>query len=144
MNRPIYETQEHRRKEEKTIKIFSLRMGCEPHKLPRMYKMDYAIVSDNDKIQGFCEVKNRTRGYSDFPTYRLSAKKFLSALQLGVVFHLPCYLVVRFSNGIYYTDLCSLRGSVILVLGGRKDRNDPQDIEPMVQFNINQFTLLQP
>jgi hypothetical protein len=68
----------------------------------------------------------------------ISLGKFMAAKALVEFTKLPFFLVLNTIDGIYYrkfTDFDNLK----FVVNGRKDRNDWQDIEPMVLLDTDTF-----
>ena len=143
MNRPIYETPDSLKAEgDLADKVKSkLLPGWELVKLPIRYRLDYAVLDDQGIIRRFYELKCRTCNMHDYFTYMLSAEKFMTAKQYIRDLGVPCSLIVRWKDmdgwaNLKYCDY-SLR------VGGRKDRNDSQDIEPVVHIPIEEFNFIE-
>ena len=130
MARPIYETLDSQQNEETIIKEFCAYHKCEYAKLPRSYILDYALIKNNE-IVGFAEVKRRKVAMGMYPTIFVALHKTIAANNMP----LPCALVVGWDDAYGWLDLKSR--PVKLAMSGRKDRNDPADIEPMVYFPMN-------
>lgn len=136
MNRPKYETAENLAAEEQIAEQISVLWKASLTKLPIRYKLDYA-AERNGRIVAWIEVKTRKYKKSDFDTFMLSLDKYLAAIEIGKVTNLPVTLVVRWTDKIGYVDLMNCRG--VVKMGGRKDRNDSQDIQPAVYIPIDDF-----
>jgi len=83
------------------------------------------------------EVKTRKYNMNDFDSFMLSLDKYNASVQLGSITNLPVTLVVRWKDKIGYADLLHCRG--VIKMGGRKDRGDPQDIQPAAYIPIDDF-----
>ena len=84
----------------------------------------------------------RLNNHDTYPTYFISLYKIMALQQQADLTDRPAFLVVGFNDGIFYLDFW--KGWPIefdhIALGGRKDRNDAQDIEPMAHFKISKLT----
>ncbi len=136
MNRPMYETSESLKNESEVASRISSAWNTKLNKLPIKYRVDYA-AERNGKIVAWIEVKTRKYNMNDFDSFMLSLDKYNASVQLGSITNLPVTLVVRWSDKIGYADLLHCRG--VIKMGGRKDRGDPQDVEPAVYIPIDDF-----
>ena len=136
MNRPMYETSESLKNESEVASRISSAWNTKLNKLPIKYRVDYA-AERNGKIVAWIEVKTRKYNMNDFDSFMLSLDKYNASVQLGSITNLPVTLVVRWSDKIGYADLLHCRG--VIKMGGRKDRGDPQDIQPAVYIPIDDF-----
>ena len=135
--RPKYETFEDLSKETIAIKKFISSFG-EPVdfvKLPIQYKMDFCLI-DNKTIKTFVEVKCRTNEKIAFSTYIISMSKVVVARSYSD-FGVNCILLVQWTDQMGWVDLSSKEWEA--KIGGRKDRGDWQDIEPVVHIPISEF-----
>ena len=104
--------------------------------MPIKYGLDYAALRDQE-ICAFIELKCRNNPMRQYPDYMLSMHKLMSAQQILMTTALQCYLVVSWTDAIGYTEInpdCYHYG-----ISGRKDRQDPDDIEPVGYIPIDQF-----
>lgn len=135
MNRPRYEVAEDRAKEEAVAaRVFSQFVR---HKLPDRYSVDWALFKDGT-LYGWAEIKCRNKFY---PRPFVSLGKVMEGLRLANNTGTPFFLVFQFPDGIFAkrikeTDL--ERGNIMH--GGRQDRGDWQDMEPVILFDIKSFT----
>lgn len=136
MKRPIYETTINITKEAAIAGELSAAWNCDVIKLPRLYSCDYAAMRDGS-VSAWIEIKCRNRSY---PTYLLSLHKWLKGVELSNVTGKPFILVVSWDDKIIYKNVTN--EPVKIVIGGRKDRGDPADIEPMVEIEISGFKKL--
>ena len=140
MNRPHYETQETLDAEEKIANTISELWKAKLSKLPIRYKLDYA-AERNGRIVAWIEIKTRKYKWADFDTFMLSLDKYLAAVELGKVTNLPVTLVVKWVDKVGYVDLLNCTG--VVKMGGRNDRNDTQDVQPVIYIPMNNFRELE-
>ena len=139
--RPLYETDADLQREGSVVEKLEKLWSCQMAKLPIRYHLDY-VAKRGDKAVAFCEVK--TRNYTmdridKLGGYLMSIGKWSSAECLHRASGLPFLLVVQASDGLYYSSFTEFKPDDVLVRG-RTDRNDWQDIEPCVVLNTQRFT----
>lgn len=135
MSRPTYETADHLASEtDVAMHLQAAWAGCSLVKLPRRFVLDYAVYRDR-RLTGFCEIKCRSHLRSTYPTLLVSAAKWREAVWWKTSAGLSTALAVRFIDGtVWRVRLGDV--APVFVLGGRLDRNDPEDQEPMLQINV--------
>ena len=141
--RQAYETTKDQELEKNVITYACKIWNCEAVKTPKFYPLDWTL-QQNRQIKGFVEVKYRKKSY---PTYLLSAHKWQAAINLSEMLNIPAILLICWpdENGnriVIYTQMKRGTHSSI-VHGGRNDRNDDQDTEPMVEINLDNFKRLE-
>lgn len=140
MGRPVYETRQDIGREANVAEILAAAWSCAIHKLPRLYSCDYAAMRGKE-VSAWLEIKCRNASY---PTYLISLHKWIKGIELSEATAKPFLLVVSWPvNGeqvVMFYPVC--REPIHVVLGGRKDRNDPDDIEPMVEVPVAKFRRL--
>jgi len=139
--RPMYETQEDLFREVSFIERICTLWGCDSRKLPIRYKMDYALLRDGI-IRAFLEVKTRAYTRDHFSSYMISMEKVETAQEHSRFAGVPAILAVKWQDEAGYIVLNNLKG-VTLGFGGRVDRDDAQDMEPVVYIPISQFKVMQ-
>ena len=78
--------------------------------------------------------------HHDFREGKCNLDKYMSGMKLFKLTGLPFYLVVKFSDGLYYCEVSLLSYAQLTIsFGGRTDRADAQDVEPCVFFDTNLF-----
>jgi hypothetical protein len=137
--RPRYETQYDSREEARFSEILAERFRCSLHKLPIRYGLDFSAVRDG-RVVAFVETKVRTNPVGQYPTYMISVGKFMYADTLTRVTGLDCILAVKWSDAWGHTNLV-LQPDIEVTIGGRRDRGDEQDIEPVCLIPIAQFKI---
>lgn len=139
--RPRYETARDRQEERVIIEQFT---DLPAYKVPERYPFDFAIVED-DHIVAAVEVKSRKINLETMGSLHISAAKLVNLSDYNSKLNLDCYLLVRAKDGLFSfevteTALQSLSGT--LIIGGRKDRRDPQDMEPCLVVPFDRFRRL--
>ena len=142
--RPMYETKEDLSRETSVVKLVEKAWNCTMTKLPIRYHLDY-VAKRGDRAVAFCGIK--TRNYSmaqidSFGGYLMSIGKWSSAESLNRASGLPFSLVVHATDGIYFSTFKEFIPDDVLVRG-RTDRDDWQDIEPCVLLNTKRFMKLE-
>jgi hypothetical protein len=140
--RPIYESEEDLKREGGVAAIIEAQWNCKLVKLPISYHLDFAATR-GAKCVAFCEVK--TRNYSmdsihQMGGYLLSLRKWTAARDICLASQVPFILVVKTLDGVYYASFATDFLPDNLLVRGRKDRDDWQDIEPCVLLKTNRFT----
>lgn len=138
--RPVYENQQTLELERLAISTFADQFDVQPVKLPISYNIDYACLS-GELLMFWAEVKNRNYPHNAFETFSISAKKILNGLHLRHLSGKGFYLVVQWTNALGYVQV-TREMSQDIRFGGRKDRADWQDQEPMVHIPIDHFEFL--
>lgn len=140
--RPTYESSDDLRNEQEIITFFTQHFNKDltAVKIPKQYKIDYCLMI-GDRITAFAEVKNRTCAKNTYPTYMMSLAKYLEALRINKDLKLETILVVKWTDAVGYIELG--RRAWPIGFGGRVDRGDWQDKEPMIFIPISEFGLIQ-
>ena len=138
--RPKYETSEDLSKEALAIQKFIARFGgaVEFAKLPIQYKMDFCLI-DDETVCTFVEVKCRTNKKTAYSTYIISRSKIVVAKAYNDI-GIKCILLVQWTDEMGWVDLSNNEWPV--KIGGRKDRGDWQDIEPVAHIPISEFNIV--
>lgn len=153
--RPIksMETAKSRNDEEDVRGLIENSWHMKLHRMPRMYKLDYAgYAPTNDpayngnRIICWIEVKGRTVPHDKYPTYMVSLHKVEAGLERFRVTNLPAYLVVRFTDGTYYWEM--REGDFKVSFGGRwvpraEHGRHENDQEPVALIPMDRFQPVQ-
>lgn len=137
--RPMYEDDASLSAEVNVIEKLSKQWKVDPIKLPIAYYVDYAMTMDG-AVKCWLEVKCRHCTKDQYPTYFISAKKISNGIALAETTGKPFLLAVQWKDCLGWIDV--KRGDFDIRVGGRADRNDWQDIEPMAHFNTDKFNIL--
>jgi len=135
--RPIYESENDLRNERQIIGGLNRLWHTQATKLPRTYGLDYTLTRGG-RVTAFVEIKCRTIPSWTYETYMISLAKVLRAKGLGNSVGVPALLVVRWNDVVGYIDLRPI--ALDVQVGGRTDRGDAQDIEPVCMIPIKDFT----
>ena len=114
--------------------------GCTSQKLPVRYKLDYLLLREGKGV-AWLELKARTNARLAYPTYMISMGKVISAKELTGASGLPSFLLVQWKDELGYARLDSLSNFSVSV-GGRVDRGDDDDIEPVALIPVDDFHLV--
>lgn len=141
MSRPLYETNKDRLAEARVAKRVADKWSCKPVKLRPTYVVDYALLQ-GDVCKAFMEIK--CRNYSmqqmyDMGGFMLSLDKWCKGNELAKAGGTSFVIVVDAVGGIYWYSGTDHDG---LSFGGRTDRDDPQDVEPVVLLKAARFKKL--
>lgn len=145
--RPLYESPADLANEADVVKLLERKWDCVMHKLPISYKLDY--IAQTDIAKAFVEVKVRNYTMTQLGNmggYMLSLHKWTAGVQLSQTTGLPFVLVVKTLDGVYYLSvdpsmtLGMIHNLGKVKMGGRKDRNDWQDMEPCIHIDTNHFS----
>ena len=136
--RPIYENIDDISNEERLAEHLMLRWELDGWKRnPPMYPIDISFMKDG-VIKGFAEIKCRNCSADTYKTYMISASKVIAAQSLTKATGLDCYLVVKWTVSLGWISLIRPK---FVAWGGRSDRQDPQDMEPVIHFDIDDFRM---
>lgn len=139
--RPMYETHEHLEAEGRTANILGNAWGCEFHKMPIRYNLDF-VAKRKEVVLSFCEFKNRNytmKKIGEMGGYMISLAKWAAAKTFCEASGVPFTLIVTATDGIWYCVIKDFKPDGVIV-SGRQDRRDWQDIEPCVLINVDRFT----
>lgn len=142
--RPMYETKVDLQNELDAVAVAERKWNCKMAKLPIRYHLDF-VAQRGDVAVAFCEVK--TRNYTmekigKMGGYLMSIGKWSAAKNLHDATGLPFILVVRTMDGVWYSAFKDFTPDNVLVRG-RTDRDDWQDIEPCVLIDVAKFSKLE-
>lgn len=139
--RPLYESEQNRLDEREAARKIALRKGWQIQKLPMQYRLDYALVDHAKTVKAFLEVKRRHNLRAKYDTFMISLSKYTAALHLTHDTGVPCWFAVQWDDSL---ELWRVREemAVQFSVGGRVDRNDSEDIEPVVLIPVSYFKQL--
>lgn len=138
--RPIYENTTTLRSELEFSAKLQNRFGIKLQKTPISFGIDYAVIRGG-KISSFIELKCRTNPMQKYSTYMIAAIKYQKSMSIMRDSGLPVRLWVQWSDA---TGFCELsKPGYEWNIGGRIDRNDAADIEPVIHIPIPEFKLVE-
>lgn len=136
--RKIYETDNDLANEAEVVTFLQKAWILDFIKLPYKDRFDYMLL-EGDKPKGFVEIKCTTYPIERHKFYLMSMDKFVWSHVIESATELPVYLVVRWTDklGVARMKKCDFFG-----FGGRTDRNDIQDLEPVAYYAKARFKKL--
>jgi hypothetical protein len=134
--RPTYQTIADIAAQENALDQVAKAWRCEWVSLPEFYQCDAALMRGR-VILGMAEVKCRNVRRAEYPTLILSVHKWMYLISLHERLGVRGLLVVKYVDGVYWIDVGETPTRPAIVLGGRADRSDSQDIEPCVDIPID-------
>ncbi len=138
--RPRYESYADRAAQERIIQRLQTITGLTAHSMPDRYPVDAALAQGKQLI-AFVEIKARDHAYMAFATYILSLAKWASVQRLAEFGAAKTILVVKWTDDTRYCVLPDY--GLEVTMGGRDDRGDAQDMEPVAHIPIDQFRPLE-
>lgn len=135
--RPLYETEEDLDRERGAILTLCGRTDSHPIKLPIEAHADYMMIRGAD-AKAVVEVKCRKNKRLAYDTYMLSKRKY-DGLLSWQNYGLTPILLVSWEDAIGYVRLPCHHD---IAVGGRRDRGDAQDIEPVVHIKTSSFKVI--
>lgn len=138
--RPLYETWQNLISEQDVATRLESEWTCKMDKLPIRYHLDF-VARRGKNVVAFCEIKVRNYSMDKIESmggYMLSLGKWSAAKKLCEASCLPFILVVKTTDGIWFSSTEEFKPDCVIV-GGRQDRGDWQDIEPCVLIRKSKF-----
>jgi hypothetical protein len=152
--RPAYETPESLEREAGVVRRLEERWDASAIKPPTSYRLDYifcreeAVVESLDgrrvirsQAKAFCEIKVRRYTWEEIDRmggYMISLAKWTAAEAFCSISGLPFILAVSAAGEIRFASIRTFEHEGV-VHGGRSDRADWQDKEPMVLLSVARF-----
>lgn len=136
MSRPTYETAEDKHNERRAAQwLKGAYKDHEVHLLKKYYPCDILVISPNGKTT-FVEYKRRNISADRYKTAIFPAIKWSEIKRMAESLDSQAAIMFEY-NDCYMT---SMQGfSYKISVGGRRDRNDTQDIEPLLEIPTHQF-----
>ena len=138
MSRPLYETEQDRENERRLAEMIGAKYNYKFVKMPIKLSLDYMLTQDGT-AKAFMEMRRRKTPMHKYSTYMISLYKVMMASQLTQTTGLPCYLAVQWSDKAGICKLPPHIAPLSVAQGGSMQRGDPQDIEPVVYFDMSFF-----
>ena len=99
-------------------------------------KTDHMLISMDSLSSAIAEIKIRDNPQLQYAEYMIGLSKVLQAKKLTEFTGQTCVVIVRWTD---FTGWISLREYKRIGWGGRTDRDDFQDLEPMAFFTASAF-----
>lgn len=140
--RPIYERDSDRTREAAAITVLARCTGAVPVAMAPMSGWDYEMRQAGQLV-GLVEVKCRRCASTAFPTYMVSESKVRRLRDAAIDRGVAGILLVRWTDGDAWLSVTASDPARWRVeFGGRVDRGDPRDLEPVIHFDIGDFRFL--
>lgn len=136
MSRRLYENETNRKNEQAAKLRLEASWSVMLRKLPIKYGAEWVAFRD-DQAVAVIEYKNRPHESTRFPTYLLSAHKWMAMRSLADTIGVPAVLVVEFIDGMQHYTLEA--GTAKASWAGRRDRDDADDLEPCMMIPMHLF-----
>ena len=133
------ETEKNLEDERLVAKLIEAEWKVIVKKLPRLYHLDFVLLNKKKEIRGFAEIKIRDNKQLEYAEYMIGLSKVLQAKKLTEFTGQTSVVIVRWTD---FTGWISLREYKRIGWGGRTDRDDFQDLEPMAFFTASAFKAL--
>lgn len=139
MSRPRYESNKDRKSEAEVAAYLKKAMNLDCVKMPLSYRVDF-IVYRLGKLFGFIELKTRSVNRQRYKTAIISLSKWHYGCRLSECLDVPFWIAFRWSNDLGFYRATCLAMNITVQQGGRTDRGDKDDIEPVVHIPVKEFT----
>lgn len=142
--RPIYETPEQREAERVMAERVAAAWKCGLLRRPDLDSADWVLTARGGRVtRAFMECKDRSRytmaALDGFGGVFCSQQKWVAARDLHRDTGVPFVFVVQTEGrALWYHHTTDFTNDG-LVVGGRRDRNDPLDIEPCILLQQQRF-----
>lgn len=134
--RPVYETSADVKRELEIARCAASFFERTLIKTPKLYPFDYCFATKN-RVNAFVEVKVRDKAYNH---YMISAHKVSEIVRMAALFRdVEPLLVVCWEKELQLGVANLAKCNKWCAIGGRTDREDALDVEPMVMIPIDQF-----
>ncbi len=135
--RPVYETSEMKQREEIVANLYARIAKLKIRRCPKFYPCDWVALDEDDRfLKSLIEIKIREVQY---PDYMISLHKVTQMIHCAAVAGINPMLVVWWRDkrelGVVNLMTCERTTGY----GGRSDRGDPQDMEPVVRIALAEF-----
>lgn len=143
--RPLYESAVTRAAEEALARAVADAWRAQAVKIgATVYPVDYALVRDG-RVAALAEFKCRRYPLAKLDRmggFMLSLHKWIAIVQHAEAGGVPVFLVIEDGDGAVWWHRPRGAEHDGVVMGGRKDRGDAQDIEPVILLRASRFTSL--
>lgn len=143
--RPIYENDTTLMAERRIASRLAAAWKCDVHKLDRRHHTDWMLTRSKSAI-GWAELKGRPKytweNINRLGGYMLSLEKWRDGVSRLLITGLPYCLVVEDGQGDCRAAVYKSEPDVEWFrfgMGGRSDRGDPLDIEPVIYIPTDHF-----
>tara|TARA_R110000824_G_scaffold97051_5_gene231933 strand:+ start:6694 stop:7125 length:432 start_codon:yes stop_codon:yes gene_type:complete len=143
MGRPIYETDENKKEEKSIGKIISRIWKSEVWKLPPLANCGDLLLAKSNELVAIVEIKRRYNEMSRYDTYMISKGKLERIFEVAEKLEVVPLVVVQFSDFLAYFNAGHALEIGTVAVGGRYDRDDPQDTEEVVHIPMTELMVME-
>jgi hypothetical protein len=136
MARTFYESSKDLDEEKSVATFLSSKWNLTFYKLKPSYKIDW-IIFKNGQVSTVAEIKRRHVNRLTYDTLMLSLDKWMTGKAMAAEMKVPFMLLIKWDDGLFWYKAGV--SPVTYGFGGRKDRQDPQDMEPVVFIPVRHF-----
>jgi hypothetical protein len=141
---PRYETREDLATERGIADQLALTWQCRLEKLNPTSPIDYCAMRGR-RVVAWVEIKRRSKPMHEIASLggvMVNLEKIKAVSDISQITGIPFLLVISTSDGIYASKFQDDFTPDDLTLCGRKDRNDPNDIEACAVYRADRFKAL--
>lgn len=142
MARPWYESGGDLANEGEVAKKIASMYRARLHKLKPKYGVDYLALR-YERPWAYMEIKCRTTDRLKYPTYLISVDKIESGVRHAALLGIKAILLVQWRDVLGWVNMNDVAygGKCVVAIGGRTDRGDAQDLEPVYHIPVELFSL---
>jgi hypothetical protein len=141
--RPIYERDEDRRRQREAVAVLEQATGLRAVETARLAGWDFEVLRADGTVAGLVEVKCRRHEHDHYPTYIISRAKVIALAQACREHGCMGGLLVAWRDRTGWLRVENRRRNHWpTITGGRRDRNDPADIEAMYEIPVTDFRFI--
>lgn len=141
-SRPVYETDDDKDRQARAAGRIEDAWNIEVISFPALSTVDWLLLSDKGTI-AYAEFKCRNYKRQHFKTLILSTQKLSHASYVAAQTKTKLFLFVEWLDGLFYRQITTDDiNNFPVELGGRKDRDDPKDLENVFAIPTNSFKSL--
>ena len=143
--RPTYQSEENVADESAGVMRFCKVFGLVPDRCKAFYPADFILrKKGNEYACAMAEYKRRKNVMGLYPEYAISMRKITNNVSMTKTAGLLFFLIVEWNDKFGYL---LFNGKAPdpefkIKIGGRNDRGDDADVEPMAMFSISKFKIL--
>ena len=139
MSRPVYETQYDRQREAEVAAHVESVWKAKCLMMPKFSAADMLILDGQNNPKCWVEIKSRNIIFGQYQNMHIAVEKILRLQELIKLTKLPAIIIANLQDGIFWHHCPQTETEIVKDMGGRTDRNDPQDVGVMACFNWNDF-----
>lgn len=137
MSRPFHPDPGGKERERALAQQLAERWRCSVSEFPALSPIDW-YLHRGERLTALGEIKHKQRTLAQYPYVYLDVLKYWPMLSGSLTFQVPSLYIVACLDGLYYASVNALIGLTVHVLG-RRDRDDPLDVEPCIAIPIRLF-----